>query len=160
MAATIESVEKVVQENYVPEFHYLKYDSTPFQPFTKDLASAKGALITTGGVFLKGEPPFQDNYGLGDPSYREIPSDVETKKLVHYHEHYDHTNASKDINCIFPIERMRQLAKEGTIGPLAETFYSFMGFVPIAHPLLTRTAPQVARKLKKELVDYVLIAPV
>lgn len=160
MSDAIERAEKSVQTRWVPEFRYVRNTSAPFVPFEKELAQAKGAIITTGGVFPKGQTPFQDNYGLGDPSYRELPRHTPVKDYMHYHEHYDHTQANQDINVIFPIERMEALVQDGTIGDLAETHFSFMGYQPIAHPLQTRTAPDVARKLIAQQVDFVVLVPV
>lgn len=156
---TIASVEKLVQERWVPEFHYVHHQTAPFTPFQADVHESRVALIATGGAFVKGDHPFDDHYGLGDPSYREIPSDTDPRHLSFHHEHYDPTNATRDINCMFPIERMHDLVAAGDVKALATTFYGFMGYVPITHPLTTVTAPQVARKLKLEGVDAVLLVP-
>lgn len=160
MSDAIERGEKIVQARWVPEFRYVRNESAPFTPFVMDVSQAKAALITTGGVFLKGQAPFQDNYGLGDPSYRELPRTAAIKDLSHYHEHYDHANAYQDVNVIYPIERMEALVADGTIGSLAETNFSFMGYQPISHPLVSKTAPDVARKLVAQQVDFVLLVPV
>lgn len=160
MSDAIQRTEQIVQKKWVPEFKYVKNESAPFVSFTKDLSKAKGAIITTGGVFLRGQAPFQDNYGLGDPSYRELPRHAPIKELMHYHEHYDHTAANQDVNVVYPIERMEALVQDGTIGELADTNYSFMGYQPISHPLQTRTAPEVAQKLVGQQVDFALLVPV
>lgn len=160
MSDAIARGEQIVQTRWVPEFRYVRNESAPFTPFVKDISQAKAGLITTGGVFVKGQAPFQDNYGLGDPSFRELPRSTSTKNLSHYHEHYDHANAYQDINVVFPIERMEALVQEGSIGDLADTNYSFMGFQPISHPLVTKTAPVVAQKLVAQQVDFVLLVPV
>ena len=157
--AKFDKVVQAVQRNFVPEFQPQKFDKAPWIELSKSVDKAKGVLISTGGVFVKGDTPFSDNYGLGDPSYREIPIDTSNDNLQHYHEHYDHTNANEDINCIFPLERLKELAEDGVIGSLSAYHYSFMGYIPIAHPLLTRTAPEVASKLKLQDVDFALIAP-
>lgn len=156
----IEKVEQFVRVHANPDFHYEKNENAPFVRLAKKVLEAKGALIGTGGIFLKGHPPFNDNFGIGDPSYREIPNDTPANLLSHYHEHYDHTNAIKDINCVFPIERMRELQAGGVIGSLAETFYSFMGYLTVTYPLKTITAPEVANKLLRENVDFAVLVPV
>jgi len=160
MAVTLEKVEEYVRSHGNPDFRFERNETVPFVPLARKVSEAKGALITTGGVFVKGFPPFNDNFGVGDPSYREIPSDIKVDLLSRYHEHYDHTNAAKDINCVFPVERMRELRSGGTIGSLAETFYSFMGFVTVTRPLKVVTAPDVARKLHRESVDFAILVPV
>ena len=42
--------------------------------------------------------------------------------------YYDVRSAREDVNCVFPIERLRELAREGVIGEVAPHHYSgFMG---------------------------------
>lgn len=156
----IEKVEQFVRAHANPDFRYEKNEEAPFVRLTKKVSEAKGVVISTGGIFVKGHQPFNDNFGIGDPSYREIPSDMAANMLAHYHEHYDHTNAIKDINCVFPIERMRELQAGGLIGSLGETFYSFMGYLTVPYPLKNITAPEVAKKLLRENVDFAILVPV
>ncbi|WP_394172831.1 glycine/sarcosine/betaine reductase selenoprotein B family protein [Guptibacillus hwajinpoensis] len=155
----IEKVEQAVQQNWVPSFRYEKNETTPFTPFTKDLSKSKGAIIATGGIYVKGQPPFNDNYGLGDPSYREIPVETELKDVSFAHEHYDQTNVRQDPNVQFPLDIMKELQAEGRIGELAQTHYSFMGYIPTPHPLKNVTAVEVAKKLLQQNVDYALLVP-
>ena len=160
MAVTLEKVEEYVRTHANPDFRFERNRTAPFTPLVRKVAEARGALVTTAGVFVKGHPPFNDNFGVGDPSYREIPSDIKVELLSRYHEHYDHTNAMKDINCVFPVERMRELQSGGVIGSLAGTFYSFMGFVTVTRPLKVVTVPEVAGKLRREQVDFAILVPV
>ncbi len=160
MDITLEKVEQLVRQRANPDFRYERNETAPFVRFEKKVSESRGALITTGGVFVKGQQPFCDHFGIGDPSYREIPSDTPVKQLSHYHEHYDPTNITKDMNCVFPIERMHRLKETGSIGSLAETFYSFMGYLTVPHPLKTITAPQVTKKLLKDNVDFAVLVPV
>ncbi|MGB8001332.1 MAG: glycine/sarcosine/betaine reductase selenoprotein B family protein [Anaerobacillus sp.] len=155
----IEKVEQAVQQYWVPSFHYEKNETTPFTPFTKDLTKAKGTIISTGGFYVKGQTPFNDNYGLGDPSYREISVSTRLKDLSISHEHYDQTNARQDPNVLFPLDVMKDLQANGRIGELSEAHYSFMGYIPTPHPLKNVTAKEVAQKLLKENVDFALLVP-
>ena len=65
---------------------------------------------------------------------------------------------SEDINCIFPIDRFRELEAEGVIGGLAEISYSFMGLIPDPASLINDTAPDAARRLKDAGVDAAFLA--
>ena len=51
----------------------------------------------------------------------------------------------------------RDLEREGVIGQLADTNYSFMGFIQRPDLLSTETAPEMARQLKADGVDAVLL---
>ena len=77
------------------------------------------------------------------------------------HDYYDHTDAEKDLNIVFPIERLREFASEGIISKAADTHYSFMGHImgPHIYTLMEVNAPEVAARLKKQKVDYVLLTP-
>lgn len=159
MTERLEKLKLAIRQNSVPEFEIQYPEDIPWTEVVKPVSESKVAIISTGGVYVKGDTPFTDHYGLGDPSYREIPLDTRIARLDHFHEHYDHTNAYQDINCIFPIERMQELVKEKIVGSLSEYHYSFMGYVPIPHPLMTRTAPDLAKKLRLQDVDIAILIP-
>jgi len=65
-----------------------------------------------------------------------------------------------DVNVIFPMERLRELAEEKVIGSLAEEFYAFMGSIFEVDPVIERSAPEVGRRLKEARVDVALLVPV
>ena len=77
------------------------------------------------------------------------------------HDYYDHADADKDINIVFPVERLKEFEKDGIIGRVANIHYGFMGHITGRHipELITRIAPEVARNLKEEKVDIVLLTP-
>ena len=127
----------------------------PWANFVKPLAQSTVALVTTGGVYLQGQPPYSE---IGDASYRTIPRDTEPRDFHVWHAGYDNGPANRDINCIFPIDRFKELETEGVIGGLAETNYSFMGLIPEPTQLINETGPEVARRLKEEGVDAVFLA--
>lgn len=128
------------------------------RPLPKPLAQARLALVTSGGFVPPDGKPF-DTGKFGDPSFREIPGDIDPAGLEIYHTHYDHEPVRRDINVLFPIPLCRELAAEGVIGELAATHYSFMGYVPVTRRLERAFAPHVARRLKRSEVDAVLLTP-
>ena len=71
------------------------------------------------------------------------------------------TDAEKDLNIVFPIERLREFVSEGIIGKVADAHYTFMGHIlgPHIYTLMEVSAPEVAARLKKKEVDYVLLTP-
>ena len=110
--------------------------------------------MTTGGVYVDGQTPFT----RGDVTYREIPRDTAATQLRIWHPGYDRGPALKDINCIFPIDRFKELEAEGLIGELAQTSYSFMGLIQDQEALINRTAPEVAERMRNAGVDAVFLA--
>lgn len=128
---------------------------TPWATLRKPLDRCRIALVTTGGLYLEGQEPFRER---GDSSYRPIPRDAPKEAMRIWHPGYDHGPALQDINCIFPIDRFKELEAEGRIGRLADTHYAFMGLIPDPTRLIRETAPEVARRLKEDGVDAVFLA--
>lgn len=88
---------------------YLDPGAIPWAPMTKRLSECRVAIVTTAGVHLKGEPPFDMFDKDGDHSFRAIPLSAPTDALKITHDYYDHTDAEKDINIVFPIDRLKGL---------------------------------------------------
>lgn len=118
------------------------------------LAEATVALVTTGGLHLADQPPFDVD---GDHSYRAIPLDALPGPYAVTHKQYDTSGALEDYNCIFPIDRLREAAAAGRIGAVAPTNYAFMGYIPAWQSLVDETAPEVARRMKGEGVHAAVI---
>lgn len=141
-------------------FDALRFEHVPFASLRKPLSQCRLALITTGGVHLTDQPPYDMADPRGDPTYRVIPADTPRTRLMITHDYYDHSDAERDLNILLPIALLRELAQRGQIGALA-TCYSFMGHIEPPHvdTLIQQTAPQVVGKLKQEQVDAVLLTP-
>ena len=74
------------------------------------LCKARLALVTTGGVHLRSQAPFDMTDPNGDPSVREVPVATATDELVITHDYYDHRDAEQDLNLVFPVERLTEWA--------------------------------------------------
>lgn len=123
-------------------------------PVTMELKDMKIALATAAGVHMKSD----DRFNLaGDFSYREIPGDAPVSEMMVSHGGYDNGDVNKDINCMFPIDRLRELAEEGFIKAVAPTHFGFMGGGGNQDKFTQETGPQIAAKLKEEGVDAVLL---
>lgn len=84
-----------------------------------------------------------------------IASDTPFAHLALSHIGYDTKKIRQDINCVFPLERLRELAQESIVGVLAPRHFSFMGYIPIAEPPLRETAPAVTAQFQYgEVVWY------
>lgn len=140
---------------------YYEIEGLPWAPVKKELKASKVALVTTAGVHLKDQTPFNMHDSQGDPTYRKIPSAAPRDSYTITHDYYDHTDADKDLNIVFPIDRLREMKEAGIIGSVAETNFGFMGHIDGPHidTLVKKTAPEVAKKLRKEGVDVVLLTP-
>jgi len=104
----------------------------------------------------RGERPFVS----GDTDYRDIPVETPADQILmsHVSVNFDRTGFVRDINVVFPIERLRTMAADGTIGSVAGTHYSFMGATDPRG--MEANARAVAGRLKSDSVDAVLLTPV
>lgn len=133
----------------------------PFARLRKPLARSKVALLTTAGVHLQGQPPFDMENPDGDATYREIPAAARASDIVITHRYYDHSDADKDLNVVFPLDHFRELAARGVVGGLAPRHFGFMGHIDgeLVATLNQQTAPEVAAKLRADGVDFAFLTP-
>ncbi len=136
-------------------------EAIPWAPPKKPLSACKMALVTTSGVHHSTQEPFDMQDKEGDPSFRAIDAATIENAYKITHDYYDHSDAEKDLNIIFPLARVQELQREGVIGQLADTHYSFMGHIDGRHiaTLIGQAAQEVVKRLKQEQVDVVLLTP-
>lgn len=149
--------KKLIQRKY-PSFEYTVFEHTPITPLSKPLHECKVALITTGGLHLKTDTPFNTRLIEGDCSFRLLPGNVKHEDIMVTHESYDHRFINADLNCVFPIDRMREYVEEGRIKSLSEEHYSFMGHIYVTDPLLENSR-NVGKRLKELGVDIAFLTP-
>src|ERR1700733_5443356 len=89
------------------------------------LAERRVAVVTSAGLVRRGERPFVS----GDVDNRILPADIPANQILmsHVSVNFDRTAFQRDINVVFPLDRLRTMEEAGTIGSLAATHYSFMG---------------------------------
>jgi D-proline reductase (dithiol) PrdB len=134
----------------------------PWAPFKKPLKESCLAVVSTGGFYLEGDEPFDVDATHGDASFRTIPSNFDREKLKIAHTHYPHDRVNDDINVLFPIDRLKELAHAKVIGRLSDNFYSFGFGMYMTEEFIGNpdgSAHQLAKKLKEDGVDYVLMVP-
>jgi D-proline reductase (dithiol) PrdB len=125
----------------------------PYTPFTKALATARLCLVTTAGVYHPNDPPFN---AAGDNSFRVIPGDAAACDLRYSDEHYPHDCVDADLNCVFPIDRVKELASEGVIGGTTASHFS-MGYTQQLAEIRKTTLPALARAIDKVRPDAVIL---
>jgi D-proline reductase (dithiol) PrdB len=136
----------------------------PWSPLCKSLKSSKVALLSSAGIALKTDRPFDQegerrNPWWGDPSYRVLPANATEDDVRLYHLHIDPRPAEQDLNCLFPLARLKELERLGQIGSSAEKHYSMMGYILQPETLLKETVPAIIRDLRAERADVVVLVP-
>jgi len=120
----------------------------------RELSQSTFALVSTAGVHLRDQEPYNVD---GDNSWRLIPGDVQASQLMVTHDHYDHRDADEEINCVFPIDRLRELAQAGIIGDVSDKHLGFMGYSQNLRDLYERAAPEMAKTIERSKADAVLL---
>ena len=120
------------------------------------LSRRRVAIVSSAGLVRRGENPFRGR----DPDYRAIPSDTRAPDLLisHVSINFDRTGFQEDWNVVFPLDRLNELAREGEIGSVADTHYSFMGATDPVQ--MEPYARELAGRLKQDGVDAVILPPV
>ena len=125
-----------------------------FTPVTKPLNEMTVALATAAGVHVNTDKRFNL---AGDFTWRKIPDDVPSSELMVTHGGYDNSDVNKDINCMFPIDRLHELRDSGFIKATAPTHAGFMGGGGNIEKFTNETGPEIAQMLKDEDVDAAIL---
>lgn len=123
-------------------------------PVTKELKDMKVALATAAGVHHKEQTRFNL---AGDFTWRKVLNEWPSSELMVSHGGYDNGDVNKDINCMFPVDRLNELAAEGFIGSVAAVHAGFMGGGGNQEKFKNETGPAVAAMLKEEGVDAAIL---
>ena len=126
------------------------------------LADARVALVTSAGLVMPGDVPFDLAMKGGDWSYRTIAGDADVAALDMHHKSdaFDGAPIAADRNVAFPLDRLRALAAAGEVGSVAPRHLSFMGSITLPEHLLRESAPAAADLLVADGVDVALLVPV
>ncbi len=149
----IDELRARIRAQYKPDFDFTTVADVPFTAPSKPVASSRIALITTAGLHLDDQEPFDRTTPTGDYTFRRIRASDDLSRLRIGWDIDHHQPASQDLNCAFPLALLREFCE------VASTHYSFSGAIPDPRPLIEQTAPAVAHELRGDAVDAVVIAP-
>ena len=123
----------------------------------KPLAESTVAIVTSAALHT----PDDDSFSAGDTSYRVLARDRRDLVMGHWSPNFDHTGIVLDLNVVYPIDRLEELAAQGVIGAVAPRHLSFAGNQPDDLATIRMdSGPRAAAALKADGVDVVLLTPV
>jgi len=155
--AYVDRLNEMYQSQGFPPYRWSEYDSAPWTPFAKSVEGSCIALISSAGVFREDQQPF-DPWAVNDLSFREIPTDTPPGRLRLHHNYFDHRDALKDLNCVFPLWRLQDLERTGFIGKAASPAISLgMGRLYKRTALQQETVPRILGVLRGQGVDAALL---
>jgi D-proline reductase (dithiol) PrdB len=137
----------------------------PWTPLARPISQCTVAVVSSAAIALKTDRPFDPEIErrdpwFSDPSYRVLPSTTATGDARVYHLHINTSFAQQDLNCVMPVERLRQLEALCEVGHSAPSHYSYMGYTLRPEALLRDTVPRIIGQLRREQVDAVVLVPV
>jgi len=135
------------------------------------LSATRVALISTGAIRRSVDQPYiAEGYSYEqavaspakaydrNPALRVIPADTDSSTLLVEHIAYDINAALRDVNVIFPIDRLRDLAASGEIGATTDNHYAFSGLTNLER-LTEEAAPAWAEQISADGAQAVVLVP-
>ncbi len=142
-----------------PPYQWTINADAPMHRLKRPLSACTVTLLTSGGISQCAMPAF-DPLARNDHRVDAINRDVAATDFQIHDAYYDHHDAEIDINCQFPIDRLRELEQSGEIGAIAKRFWSgFMGRTYNRTKLLQESAPAFAAALCQDGVDVLIAVP-
>ncbi len=147
-----------VNERY-PGSMITKTDLVPLARLKKPNHESRLTFVSSAGVQPKGTMPFDVVHPVGDYSFRRVPSGSKPADLEIHQIKYPTSGANRDLNVIFPIERLQELSEEGLIGGLTSDFFSFIGYNMDPHLFERTLAEDIAEAVVAGGADIALLGP-
>lgn len=150
------------ERTLIAAYRWRRVDPLPFARPAKPSAEWRVALVTTAGLTLPDQEPFDLRRRGGDPTFRVIPGDADLRalRLSHRSDAFDREAVAADPNVAFPLDRLHELAATAEVGAVAPRHLSFMGSITAPGRLRKEEAPAAADLLVADHVDVALLAPV
>ena len=149
------SSDEILRDKFdaVEVFDFDPTSCTPAPP----LASARVAIVTTAGLRQDGIGTWTEGEG-----FVVLDGTERALTLAHTSPNFDRSGMAADLNVVYPVDRLDELAAAGTIGSVGSRHIAFMG-AQLNHTLTTMrldTGPAAAKILLDDGVDVVLLTPV
>lgn len=123
----------------------------------KPLAQSRVAIVTSAALYANGDQQFAS----GDTGFRLLDRERRDLVMGHWSPNFDHVGFALDINVVYPIDRLEELAEQGVIGSVAPRHVSFAGNQPDdVATIRLDSGPAAAALLRDDGVDVVLLTPV
>ena len=131
------------------------FGTTPFVA-GPPLTERRVAIVSSAALIHRGDKPFP--FGSGE--YRAVPGSWSNDEILvsHVSINFDRAGFQRDINVVYPIDRLREFAAEGVIGSVTNTHYTVMGSTDPA--AMVEAADGIASALLADRCNAVVLAPV
>ncbi|MFD9733305.1 glycine/sarcosine/betaine reductase selenoprotein B family protein [Umezawaea sp. NPDC059074] len=132
-------------------------DDVPWTAPTAPVNASRLALVTTAGLHLRSDLPFAKY----DQGYRVIPNSAGEADLLQSQSSigFDRSLRMRDINVVYPIDRLQDLVADGRVGELSPNFYSLVGAQEDSEKTAATVGEALGPLLRADGVDLVLVTP-
>ena len=131
------------------------FETTAFTT-PKPLSEATVAIVTTASL----HHPDQDDFAPIDTGYRILDGSRRDYVTGHWSPNFDDVGFAYDMNTVFPLDRLDELAAQGVIGRVADRHMAYAGNQFDLSTIRMDSGPAGARWLREQGVDIVLLTPV
>ncbi len=149
---------ETINERY-PGSMIKKTDFVPLARLGKPLSRTRLTFVSSAGIQPRGSMPFDVVHPVGDFSFRRVPSAAKVSDLEIHQIKYPTTGALRDLNVIFPIERLQELETENVIGELTPNFFSFIGYQMDPERFERTLAEDIADAVVADRAEAALLCP-
>jgi D-proline reductase (dithiol) PrdB len=132
-----------------------RFETTPFVS-GPPLAQRRIAILSSAALITRGDPPFP--FGSGECRFISSDTPIGDLLISHVSINFGRAGWQRDVNVVFPIDRLREMAASGEIGGVAPTHYTVMGSTDPA--AMEEAVDQIEGQLRQERIDSILLSPV
>jgi betaine reductase len=122
-------LRKMKGRSFATEYPMPVFDRVEPSPPIARLSKVTVALITTGGIFPKGNPDRVESSGASKYGKYDIRGleKLSPESFESVHGGYDPAYANEDPHRVLPLDVLRDLEREGVIGALYPFYYATVG---------------------------------
>ncbi len=147
---TDSDVKAMTADLETPDFEVTAFTTPP------PLAEATVAIVTSASL----HHPDDDDFAPTDTGYRVLDGHRRDYVTGHWSPNFDAVGFALDLNTVFPVDRLDELAEQGVIGSVSDIHLSYAGNQFDISAVRMDSGPAGARFLKDHGVDVVLFTPV
>ncbi|MEM7003823.1 MAG: glycine/sarcosine/betaine reductase selenoprotein B family protein [Pseudomonadota bacterium] len=122
----------------------------------KPLSQCTVAIVTSASIHHTDDEDFAPT----DTGMRSLQRQRSDLVVGHWSPNFDASGVAQDLNVVFPIDRLEELAQAGTIGAVSEVHLSVAGNQFDLSGIQLDGGPAGATLLVQHEVDVVLLTPV
>lgn len=148
--------DKLMRDN-VAKMPVPDFPETAFTP-PRPLAEARVAIVTSAALHVERDTGWSPG---NDPKFSVLDDGERALRLGHFSPNFDRGGFAADLNVVYPVDRLHELARRGVIGSVAPHHYAFAGNQDEqVSAIRLDTGPQAAKRMLADGVDVVLLTPV